>query len=291
MHQDAAAVTGEPKETRQREVEGEEAEMMAVVERRKVQGERQQEGGDELDEMAMEEPQEGGGVGSNDENDEEDEDPRPAKRRKLPAVSPKEALELAREQNPKLNIGPPRHCSSSKYMRIEIEDRQSQTEEPRFTDDERRDTLAPSRSPSTTAESVPAAEYEEWPLHGFLKRTRIGRTMMFNLEFHLTHVPEHLEISGLSEGLCSSIETSAEHQTSHSAIAHSKTHHVKSRHPTKRIPWTTEEDETLAKMKEEDGCSWEEISHALPSRTLAAIQIRYSTKLCGTAGSRKRRRP
>ena len=86
--------------------------------------------------------------------------------------------------------------------------------------------------------------------------------MSFNLEFHLTHVPEHLELPGDPEALRSSIETSAQRQTSHSAVAHSKTLDIKSRHPTKRIPWTKKEDETLVKMKTEGGCSWEEISEA-----------------------------
>ena len=44
------------------------------------------------------------------------------------------------------------------------------------------------------------------------------------------------------------------------------------------------------KMKEEEGCSWEEISDALPSRTPGPIRVRYSTKLGGGTGSRKRRR-
>ena len=30
------------------------------------------------------------------------------------------------------------------------------------------------QGPSATIESVPAAEYREWPLHGFLKSTKIG---------------------------------------------------------------------------------------------------------------------
>jgi hypothetical protein len=44
------------------------------------------------------------------------------------------------------------------------------------------------------------------------------------------------------------------------------------------------------KMKEEDGCSWEEIADALPSRTPGAIQVHYYMKLGGGTGSRKRRR-
>ena len=61
-------------------------------------------------------------------------------------------------------------------------------------------------------------------------------------------------------------------------VTHSKARLVELRYLSKRIPWTKEEDETLVKMKE-DGCSWEEISDALPSRTPGAIQVRYFTKL------------
>ena len=46
-------------------------------------------------------------------------------------------------------------------------------------DKKQNDALRRSRSPSTTAESVPAPEYQEWPLHGFLKRTRIGTKLSF----------------------------------------------------------------------------------------------------------------
>ena len=63
--------------------------------------------------------------------------------------------------------------------------------------------------------------------------------------------------------------------------------HGESRLPTKRIPWTEEEDDILVRMKE-DGCSWEEISDALPSRTPGAIQVHYSTQLGGCTRLRKR---
>jgi hypothetical protein len=153
------------------------------------------------------------------------------------------------------------------------------------------DTLRPSRSPSATAESLPAAEYQEWPLHGFLKRTRIGNETTFNLEFHLTHLPDDLELSTPFAALGSgfSVETSTRPRISHSAVTHSKTHHVTSGSPMKRVKWTAEEDATLIRMKE-NGCSWEEISAALPSRNPGAIQVRYSTKFSnGRTGSRQHR--
>jgi hypothetical protein len=141
--------------------------------------------------------------------DEENKDLQPTKRRKLLSVSAKETLKLARGHNPKLDIGQPRRRTSPTFIQIEINTRQSQTEDLGFTDNELYNTLPPSRSPSNIAESVLAAEYKEWPLHGFLKRTWIGSMVLFNLEFHLTHIPEHLELSGLPEALCSSIKTSA----------------------------------------------------------------------------------
>lgn len=143
--------------------------------------------------------------------------------------------------------------------------------------------LRTSRSFSKATDSVLVTEYEEWPLQGFLKRTKIGSTTSFNLEFHLTQASENPELWCLSEMLCTSIGTSAKHQTSHSAIAHSKTRNVKSTYSTKRIPWTEKEEETLVQMKEEDGCSWKEISDKLPSRTTGAIQVRYFTKQIGRA--------
>jgi len=52
-----------------------------------------------------------------------------------------------------------------------------------------------SRSPSAAAEAVPTAAYQEWPLHGFLKFTRIGKDTIFNLEFHLVDVEKDLDLS------------------------------------------------------------------------------------------------
>ncbi|KAH8744710.1 hypothetical protein BGZ57DRAFT_919173 [Hyaloscypha finlandica] len=64
----------------------------------------------------------------------------------------------------------------------------------------------------------------------------------------------------------------------HSKV-HSKVHSAAVRPQIKRAPWTPEEDATILKMREEDGCLWEEIHAALPHRTPGAIQVRYSTKL------------
>ena len=97
----------------------------------------------------------------------------------------------------------------------------------------------------------------------------------------MLHILEHLHLPVLSEalGMRSNKETSAEATTPHDAGAHSKVHSAAVRPQIKRAPWTLEEDATILKMREEDGCSWEEIHAALPHRTQDAIQVRYSTKL------------
>jgi hypothetical protein len=128
-------------------------------------------------------------------------------------------------------------------------------------------------------------------LHGFLKRVRIRNQASFHLAFHLTNVPEHLELLVPFKALGGSIATSAQRRISHSAVAHFETRRVTSRYPTKRVKWTAEEDAMLVRMRE-DGSSWEEISAALPSRNPGAIQVRYSMKLSsGSTGSRKHGRP
>lgn len=161
--------------------------------------------------------------------------------------------------------------------------------------DEQLHTPHPSQSPSGTNESEIAAEYEEWPFHGFLKSTRIGPNTTFNLEFHLVDVPEHLELPAPFKLLCNNHQLSTQFRIPHSTITHSKTRNLKLVPPRKRAPWTPEEDATLVKMRQEENRSWEDISVALPSHPLGSIQVRYSTKFSrlssGGARSRKGQRP
>ncbi|KAG9235615.1 hypothetical protein BJ875DRAFT_265954 [Amylocarpus encephaloides] len=59
-------------------------------------------------------------------------------------------------------------------------------------------TPPPSRSPSTS-ESSASAEYQEWPLSGYLKSVRIGTKINFRLDFTVVNGPVHPEqLSGLN---------------------------------------------------------------------------------------------
>jgi hypothetical protein len=98
----------------------------------------------------------------------------------------------------------------------------------------------------------------------------------YNLEFKLPSISEHLHLPINPEALdiCSSKEAPAKVPILHEAAAHSKVHQAPLRPKKKRkhIKWTAEEDATVLKMREEDGCSWEEIHDALPHRTPGTIQ-------------------
>jgi hypothetical protein len=111
----------------------------------------------------------------------------------------------------------------------------------------------------------------------FLKRIKIGNETTYNLEFQLSHVPEHFHLPVLSEalGICSNKETSTEAATPHNIVAHSKVHPAISQRKRKHVRWTPEENETIREMREEGGCSWEEIHARLSHRTPGAIQVQY----------------
>ncbi|KAH9204512.1 hypothetical protein DL95DRAFT_277871, partial [Leptodontidium sp. 2 PMI_412] len=114
-------------------------------------------------------------------------------------------------------------------------------------DDEHRHTPRASRRPSAPAESVPVAEYQEWPFQSFLKRTTIGNETTYNLEFTLPYIPEHLyrPIPSKALGNSTDKETPAEVATLHNAMEYSKVYPAASRSRVKRVRWTPEEDATI----------------------------------------------
>jgi Myb-like DNA-binding domain len=61
-----------------------------------------------------------------------------------------------------------------------------------------------------------------------------------------------------------------------------------------RLPFSSEEDELLVRLKEEEGLSWDEIARHFPGRTKGTLAVRYSTKLSshpkGQRRGRKRQR-
>ncbi|KAH8786398.1 hypothetical protein F5882DRAFT_245964, partial [Hyaloscypha sp. PMI_1271] len=88
---------------------------------------------------------------------------------------------------------------------------------------------------------------QEWPFHGFPKRTKIGDKTIYDLEFQLPRIPEQLHIPTFSKalGMRSDKETSADVAALHGAGVYSKMHPAAVRRPIKRVRWTPEEDATI----------------------------------------------
>jgi hypothetical protein len=152
----------------------------------------------------------------------------------------------------------------------EIDDAQPQVDHAHpstFVDKSHHYASRTSRSPSTASEAVPVAEYQEWPFQGFLKRTRIGDDVTYNLEFKLPSISEHFHLPINPAAL----------DVNHDAAAHSKIHQAPLKPKKSKVPWTEEEDVKLLQMWNE-GRSWEYIFAALPSRSEGTIRVRCSTK-------------
>jgi hypothetical protein len=157
-----------------------------------------------------------------------------------------------------------------------------------FVESSHHHTSRPSRSPSVASEVVPVAEYQEWPFQGFFKRTRIGNNVTYNLEFKLPSISEqlHFPIDPKILDIFSNQEAPVKIPTNHDAATHSKIHQspLQPKKKRKHVKWTTEEDATVLKMRDEDGCTWEEIHEELPHRTPGTIQAHYYTIRAGVGG-------
>jgi hypothetical protein len=160
--------------------------------------------------------------------------------RGVPAVTP---LHLRRS---------PRLASPS-TARPEIDDVQPQDHgcSSNLVDNSQHHASRISRSPSAATKAVPFAEFQEWPFQGFLKRTKIGDDVTYNLEFKLPSVSECLYLPITPVAL----------DINHHAATHSKIYQAPLKLKKSKVLWTPEEEATLLQMKN-DGYSWEEISAA-----------------------------
>lgn len=182
-------------------------------------------------------------VNTDDNNnacDTGDEDPRPAKRRK-PRAEPAATPTICRKHTLKLRLR--QHCPlmALSTTRSKITDAQPQADDghlSNFVDKSRRHASRSSRSPFAAAEAVLVAEYQEWPLQGFLKCTKIGDDAMSNLELKLLSISEHFHLPINPVAL----------DINYNAAAHSKIHQAPLKTKKSKILWTEEEDIKLLQM-------------------------------------------
>ncbi len=223
------------------------------------------------------------------EDIEDDEEPRPAKRRRLRSRAAYEFLAPPSSLNLEAASRQPRRITPPSATQLEVGNTQSRTDRrnPAASEDDTQSCILRTlRDPSAPAESISTAEYHEWACQSVLKRTRIGDTTTYNLEFQLLHIPEHPHLPVLSEalGMRSAKETTAAAATPRNARALSRralsrVRPVALQAKRKRAPWTAKDNAVLRRMKEEENCSWDEIHAELSHHTPGSIQVHYCTKL------------
>ena len=139
------------------------------------------------------------------------------------------------------------------------------------------------------------ADYQEYPLQGFLKCVRIGRETTYNLEFRLLDLPDSFRPS---IGLHISNSTSSGESVGGSAHSRVCASHAKRSRPAlqkqrKRPPlqerivsrpgrhstYSEDDDELLIQLKEDNKLPWDKIAEYFPERTKGSLQVHYTIKL------------
>ncbi|KFY98512.1 hypothetical protein V498_01413, partial [Pseudogymnoascus sp. VKM F-4517 (FW-2822)] len=151
-----------------------------------------------------------------------------------------------------------------------------------------------SRSSPDETESI-GADYQEYPLQGFLKCVRIGRETTYNLDFRLLDLPDSFRPS---IGLHISNSTSSGESVGGSArpqvcASHAKRSPLAPQKQGKRPPlqeqiasrpgrqstYSAADDKLLIQLKEDDKLPWDEIAEYFPERAKGTLQVHYCTKL------------
>jgi hypothetical protein len=170
----------------------------------------------------------------------------------------------------------PHSTTPSLTTQLEIGDAQSQTNlahPPTSINNEHHYTPLSSYIPLDTDESVSAIEYQAWPLEGFLKRVTISNQITYNLQFSLSHIPQHLNLLLHSEVLSTSSRESSEE-----AVVSRRS--ITSRKPGKEL--TKNQERLLAKMVHDDK-TWAEIGRHFLGHTMQSLKDNFFTKQKGKA--------
>lgn len=193
-----------------------------------------------------------------------DDDPQPTKRRKsrsAPAVTPPIQL----RQSPR----PPTTGAKNDETHSQDDDECSSTsvEEQHFISQI-------SRSSSAATEAGSAA-YQEWPLHGLLKRTRTGKVASFNLEFHLVDVEEDLDLSSPFHALGSHLGKATSRLSKNRAQSREVLVPDWAISTQRRGNELTKSQESLLAKMIQDNETWTEIGQHFPDHPLQLLKDNF----------------
>jgi hypothetical protein len=200
---------------------------------------------------------------NNDQDSDESEGPRPAKRRRLSRSKHICKRRLRQRQD---------SCSAP-VQAPECASSQSQRSSTRSSPGDEEPT------------SNTRAEYQEWPMHGFFKRTTIGDEIRYGMEFSLEQLHE---LCALACPHASRAGSSIRSIGSSRPPPQAKKTRSGPPSQIKGTRFTQEEDAKLIDMKETKRYSWDEIEGAFPGRTRATLQVHYSTKLKNRSTTRRK---
>ncbi|OBT82160.1 hypothetical protein VE02_10021 [Pseudogymnoascus sp. 03VT05] len=135
-------------------------------------------------------------------------------------------------------------------------------------------------------ESILGADYQEYPLQGFLKCVRIRPETTYNLEFRLLDLPDSFRPSiGLYiSNSASSGESAGKSAHPRVCASHAKRSQPAPQKPRKRggLQYTAQEDNLMMRLKKK-GLPWKEIHlafiRAFPERSIGSLQVRYCNEL------------
>lgn len=125
----------------------------------------------------------------------------------------------------------------------------------------------------SSSNATPIAQYEEHAFSGTFKCTTIGGTVHCSLDFMSARTSEGTDIAELFKR-CFGRRTVGASPVAEASMQDG-------RKPSSRERYTAEEDETIVRLKEEEGLSWTDIEAEIPGRSKGALKLRYGTRLRG----------
>jgi hypothetical protein len=219
-----------------------------------------------------------------DDSDDSDrsEAPRPAKRRR-PSPSNSDPTPNRSQRRRLQRPSESRSSSPSKLDRSHTAPPQTQLKLSLNSDDCAQSQHSSTHSSTDDEQMSTTAEYREWPMHGFFKRTTIGNEIRYSMDFSLE------QLQGLCALACPRHATPPNSDRDSSAgpanIPKVSTRVKKTRSAppsrSKRTPFTSKENAMLVDLKENKSWPWKRIEPKFPQRTLNSLQVHYCTKLKG----------
>lgn len=219
-----------------------------------------------------------------DDSDDSDrsEAPRPAKRRR-PSLSNNDPTSNGSQKWRLQQPSKSRPRTPSKLDRSHTAPPQTQLKLSLNSDDCAQSQHSSTHSSMDDEQMSTTAEYREWPMQGFFKRTTIGNEIRYSMDFSLE------QLQGLCAVACPRHATPPNSDRDSSAgpanlpKVSTRVKKIRSAPPSrsKRTPFTSKENAMLVDLKENKSWPWKRIEPKFPQRTLNSLQVHYCTKLKG----------